>query len=994
MKCPICKKTIPDNALKCPYCKTRTGLVCKNCNTVNTIFDLVCKNCGQEILKICPQCKSVNFPNAENYRKCNYKFQTKEEPSANKQPNLFEFATQNLVAQQSAKNILVKNILSDDKKIFSLSGPKGTGKTLVISHIINELKEKNYVWFYGSCTPITQLTPGGLLQDIILNLFNLPNFCINNNKFRKDATKYFQNEFPYLEPQEVGDLLNFLYPTKNGTFETMLAGKTRHFELLTKIFEKIIQYSRFVIVVNNFEYIDGYSYEFLNNFIKKDNVFGDLKLLIVYNEHKPAKGFFYFPENKADGIFTDVYLAPLDAKQMFAFADVKEGEEDFPKLDDTTKRKIFLQSNGNPAYLEQTLELFKEETSKIRHNAFVIPQTYTDVVSRRLAILKDKNLRAYMTLMGCAMIGDKINLNLIKQIFQYRDDDFSDVIAYLQQRNFIEPMNDIYYRFKSLYLWETIVKAVKTDDRYEEINKKIFLAVANFTMNSTAILGIIAQNLKHPKLALDIWTKNTRLASFIGDTNLYAISQKQCLALINELDDTETLKIRYNICERLGKLLADFNPKEAMDYLPDAIMNAKNMGDSPREIELLGYMASCCRKTGNYFGEVECTDAVLEKMNPDDKLELALVRSTKLNALLNIGNCGQIINLIDNDIMPAFDDFLSKNEPHPTIPMDIIFETWIKTYLVLANALIIQGNNRSFEILTILFDVLERNRIEDENLICKSQLALAFANTMKGDIPESEKILEEIQKEYQSKSMDNECVTRWNFINIINNFFRKRYNGLQEDLFQIVTFANNNGDNFTKNMLKAMLGIIFQENEQTNQAIEIYNDQIAYFSKEKMALGALLTWYLIADATIITEGPQQALDIASQALEVAQNPKINNHFFACLLQSVMAKATLALSDFESTKIHLENAIITARQYGLNDLISRLYLQYGRYFQELGLIKSNRQKDYLIAAAKMYEKASEIVKATRNNCVHQDIQKAKAVLKTFCHLNKIPIELKK
>ena len=72
-----------------------------------------------------------------------------------------------------------------------------------------------------------------------------------------------------------------------------------------------------------------------------------------------------------------------------------------------------------------------------------------------------------------------------------------------------------------------------------------------------------------------------------------------------------------------------------------------------------------------------------------------------------------------------------------------------------------------------------------------------------------------------------------------------------------------------------------------------------------MALGALLTWYLIADATIITEGPQQALDIASQALDVAQNPKINNHFFAILLLSVMAKATLALSDFESTKIHLE-----------------------------------------------------------------------------------------
>ena len=251
--------------------------------------------------------------------------------------------------------------------------------------------------------------------------------------------------------------------------------------------------------------------------------------------------------------------------------------------------------------------------------------------------------------------------------------------------------------------------------------------------------------------------------------------------------------------------------------------------------------------------------------------------------------------------------------------------------------------------------------------------------------------MEEIHKSSQTKNLDNECVIKWNFVNILNNIFRKRYNGLQEDLFQIVTYANNNGDNFTKNILKSLLGIIFRHNDQTNQAMDIYNDQIAYFSKEKMALGALLTWYLIADATIITEGPQQAHDIASQALQVAQNPKINNHIFAILLQMVLAKACIGLSDFESAKINIENAIITARQYGLNDLLSRLYLQYGQYFQELGLIKSQRQKDYLNGAAKMYEKASEIVKTiTKNNCIHLEIQKAKAVLKTFCQLNKISI----
>ena len=357
--------------------------------------------------------------------------------------------------------------------------------------------------------------------------------------------------------------------------------------------------------------------------------------------------------------------------------------------------------------------------------------------------------------------------------------------------------------------------------------------------------------------------------------------------MINELDESATLKTRYNISERLGKLLADFNPKEAMDYLPDAISNAQAIGDTPREIELLGYMAHCCERVGNYFGNVECVDAALSKINKEMDLEIALMKCAKLNSLLYIGNCGQIINMIDNEIMPVFDIYLGKTYTKQNIPFDFLYESWLKTYLILANALILQGNDRAFEILTILFDIIERNNISDKLFICKCKLGLAFANTMKGDFTSSEKLLEEILKIYRENSMDDEAILRWNLINITNNFLRKRYSGLQEDLFQVVTFANNAGDNFTKNMLKSLLGKIFKDNNQTKHAIEIYNDQIAYFSKEKMALGALLTWYLIAEAVLVTEGPYAAQEIASQALEVAQNPKIDNYFFTILLKIII-----------------------------------------------------------------------------------------------------------
>ena len=983
MKCPVCKKTIPDNTLKCPYCKARTGLVCKNCNTVNSIFDFKCKKCGTEILKLCPNCNSVNFPNATRCRKCGFLLK-KQKIQEN---NIKLENPSNLVSQKSAKNILVRGINSRDKKIFSLSGEKGVGKTVVLKAIMNDCK--NYSWFCGKCTPITQITPGGLIQDMLLNIFNLPNFCLYNSQFKKDSSRFFKNEFPELSGREISDLINFLYPNKDGTFEDIVANKNNTFEFLNKIFDKITIAGKFVIVVDNFDFIDGFSYEFLSKLLRKENIWSKLKFLMLYNEPKPAKGYFYFPDNNDERVYLDVGIAPLEYGQIGMLLEHKTSKIDgFPQLNQYELQEIYNISKGNPSYINHALDFCFD--CQLSGNDFQLATTFTALLEFRLGLLAHINPIAYDILLGSAIIGDKINMNLVKEIFEVDDKTFLDIMIYLKKMDYITPVNDIYCEFSSLLLWETILKTAKNDVNYSDINKKIFKHLTGFNLNSHAILGIIAQNLKQPQLSLEIWTKNTRLASYVGDLNLYAISQKQSLALINEFDETQTLKIRYNISERLGKLLANSNPTEAIEYLPDAISNAQAVGDSPKEVELLAYLASCCRKTGNYFGEVECVDTVLKKVRPENKLEIALLKTTKLNALLNIGNCGQIINMVDTEIMPVLDAYFGKKPSLKDKNFGFLYETWLKTYLVLANALVMQGNDRSFEILTILFDIIERNQIQDDLFICKCKITLAFANTMKGNFKASEQMLEDVLKAYRGNTMDNETILRWNFINIVNNFFKKKYDGIQEDLFQIVTFANNNGDNFTKNILKTLLGKVFKDNENTKQAIEICNDQIAYFAKEKMAVGALLTWFLIADATLNTEGPQSAMEIAEQALEVAQNPKINSYFFVVLLKMVIAKCAITTADFDTAKMHLENAISIAKKFNMNDLLSRLYILYGKYFQELGLVKSEEQAEYLQTAEKMYKLSEELVAKTNNTYVLKELKQSSKTLTTFCIINNIKI----
>ncbi|MBR1424111.1 AAA family ATPase [bacterium] len=981
MKCPVCKKNISDQTLKCPYCKTRVGLLCNSCGTINPAGSVVCKNCSNELLKICKNCGSVNFPNAPKCRKCNSPFK-KNNKDFEEQKLKLEYIPK-FYTRTQALNILSESIRTKEKKVFSISGEKGIGKSLLLKKVIKNLENEKIHWCIGKCTDLTQVTPGGVIQDMMLNLFKLPNFCDNSEHFKKDAIEFFSKSFRFLNTLEINDFYNFLYNFNDGNYEDIINNKKRIYGILERIFETLNN-GHIVFVIDNFDFIDGFSAEFLNNFMQKDTNWKNLRFIAIYNEHKPINSFFGLDEKDID-YFLDINLAPLGLRELEEH--IQPEAKNY--LTQREKDVIFGKSNGNPAFVEQAVSYSFD--CQISDKAFLLPNTFSQLISERLATLKKNNPEAYKLLSGAAILGDRLNLILLKEVFGYKSQEFNDIILYLVKSNFIRPHNEIYYEFNNLLLWENVLKSIAKDSGFSDINVKVGKALSAYNLNINATMAMIAHNLKENRMAFDIWTKTTRLASYVGDVNLYVIAQKQCLALINEFNENETLNIRYNISERLGKLLSEYDPQEAMEFLPDAIANARANNDETKEIELLSYLAKCCKKSGNYFGNVECVDNVLKKLKPSQEIEIAMIKSSKLSALLNIGNCGEIVDLVDNDILPKLNNFLSRPKLDNSIPISLIYDTWLRVKLVLASALALQGNDRSFEILTEIFESIEKKKINDLLLVCRAKLVLAYANTIKGDFATSYSVLDDIDRRYRADVMDSEAISQWNLIYITNKFLLKDYDNIREILFDSVTYANNTGENFTKNILKVFLGKTFKDDNKAKHAIKIYDEQIDYFAKEKMAFGALLTWYLIAEATIITENPKNAVDIANQALEIAQNPRINNFFFVVKLKIILALAHIELSDFETAKMDIETAIKTAKKYNMNDLLSRLYLLYGSCYQDIGSRETQIQPEYLKGAVKMYDKALDIVnQKTGNPYIKKYVQDKKQILQTFCQHNNIQL----
>ncbi|MBE7712791.1 MAG: ATP-binding protein [Cyanobacteria bacterium SIG26] len=921
---------------------------------------------------------------ATNCRKCGVGFETYEQRIVNRlKKNSY---AKNLTTYTESIKLLTNYINSEDVKIISLTGPKGCGKSSVIEQVKKDLSDE-CIWGVGNCSSYSQITPGGVLQNLLLNLFNLPKYYSDSEELKNSVLKIFTNEFKFLNSNEISDFVNFLYPYQNGDYEQIVANKKYMFNILYKVFCALIKAGRCVLVLDNFDYIDGFSSEFITGLVVQKNIFKDLKLIFTYKKSRSVINYFI----KCDldiKFFADINIAPLTYEEIENIFNI-EGYSD-TVISERDKYFIAEKCQGNPAYIEQSV--FYCFDCQVANKEFALTEDFDSLVEARLKTLMSNYLDAFRILGAAAILKDKIQPSLLCQIFQIEIDEILEILSYLCESRFLKKQNEDYYEFQNTYLWECILNKLREFKEFEGINIHTAKALSAYNLNTDQVFAGISQNLKEYRLAFDIWTKIARMSAYVGDVNLYIVCQKQCLALLNEFNENETLTIRYNISERLGKLLTEYDPESAVEFLPDAISNARTQGDDKKEIELLGYLALCCKKIGNYFGDIECADNALKKISDNgQELEVALVKSTKVASLLKIGNCGEVINLIDNDILPKLNAQLEYPKLDKLIPLDLIYDTKVKSTLYLAQALALQGNNRVFEVLSNLSDLIKKHSMPNDVIVCKIKLIQAFVNTMKGDYKKSNELLQNIMAEYgeeysQINDLDKnrtEIINNYSIIYAVNKIMQKDYQDIQEELFDAVSFANDTGDIYAKHIYKALLGKVFYDQHQAKRAIDIYNEEIVYFAEEKFAIGALLTWYLIVQATFITQTPQKCIEIAEKALEIAQNPRINNYFFIVLIKTLIAKAYLELSDYETTKMNIESAIVLAKKYEMNDLLAKLYLLYGQYYRLLGSTPSQNKSEYLKGANVMFDRALEIVDTiTYNMFLRKQIEEIKNNI-TFC-----------
>ncbi len=896
--------------------------------------------------------------------------------------------------QDRCKNTIVKAIESKEKLVIGLSAEEGMGKSTVLKYVFNDLLQKNYNWMWGECSANSQISPFGIFQEMFLTFFNCPNFTTMSPDFVGTIKEALRNFFTGFNSEEIDGIFNFLYPVKHAKFEEILKNKQKTFKLLEKTILEIAKKSKLIISIDDFDMIDGASYEFLVYFIENNGLSENVKLIIAYKDKRIAQGYFY-SEKIAENQYQDVHLGRLTKE----YADnlIKLYLNGVNPLPEEVFDEIYKNSKGNSAYIEQILVLLNENdafyqeegVAKYRSTPIELemPRNIYDIITKRLEHLEKNFPMVFKTLCTAAIMGNKFNIGLLELVMKINSEDFKNILTLLANSAYISQFNNNMFIFKNTLLWRIIYEKAKQSADFGTLNEKIFDAINPLVLSSNALKALIVQNLNQKLLALGIWTENIKLCAYLGDEHLWVLSQKQSLKIVQEVTPQKGELIINNIYERMGKLLYSSKPAEAIEYISYALNSAIKISNVPKTIELAGYLSKSCSIVGNYHGVIEAVDTILKLIDkPENRLECAILKYKKLKAMFSIGNSEEIYNLASNEIIPVIEQAISQLIPCKNISMDIIYETWLETNLIVANALSVQGNNKCFHVLSLIDEIIAKNNVENKNYLNRVALAKALAYSIQGDVEKSAGLLIEVNQNTAREIVEPEIISQWNFIHILNKLVAKDWENIKEDMYSVVTFANNYNDILVKNLLKVFLGKVLQEEGNLAKALDIYNEQVAVFAKEKIAIGALLCWYFIAKISLVTDGSDKALDIAQKALEVAKNPKINNYYFMVLYKRLIAEIFLIKGDLEAAKMYIEKALMIVKSYDMKLQKVLLYQLYAKYLEEMVTKKPKNKITYAENAMNTFKKSMKMIKALNIPAIEKDIEQNQASFRAFCALN--------
>ena len=1009
MICPKCKGKNSTEDTVCQSCGFKLKTICPRCKEPNRLGQPQCVKCNLILIRFCPECKTPNFPHIKECRKCGFELiKIKQEIKQEKEPEIKpepqiqpepepepekqecpEIELKKEVSRNGAIKFLTDVLSKSDKGyLISLCAPEGLGKSTVVSSASQLLKNQKITWINGMCEPYKQHIPYAFFQDMISALFGIPVFSLNNEDIKKSLKKTFETNLGITNEA----ILKAMYKIVLNEYEQNDNSIEKNREEIHKAFQEIItalnKKTRVVLIVDDFEYIDKASFDCLKYLLKKD--FLANKNFLIIN-HSPVTNIAkHFPAEISSKKMAMLLIRPLTTPELDAVLLTMLNNQDL--IPASLKSTIFRNSKGLPIYVEQALwYLFQlgaiyPDKQVLRFN----PQ-YKDVdinpdlpglFMQRLSVIEKLLPQAAKVILISALLGMKFIPKLIEMSTGIKEKEMQQIMQLLVNSGVIVVYDQYNFGFKHISLWKILYERAFSDEQIKECSLQVMSALKGNTSIKSSFLAKLAE-LAEDKENLFHYYEDAVLESFyLGDTISYTSNQ---LKLLELRPDSELIK------EQIGKVNFESNPTLAMDYLRESIKNEEEKENKVKVIELTGYLSRSCELAGNYQGVLDCAEKAINITASEDNnsAEIILLKFTKLEALFNLGRLEETIITAENEILPFLNKALPKNPASkkagfPGLNTADIRDIEYQSEFILAKALTYQGNIKAEDLLKKLAARAEKeNNIEYE---VKALLGQALFLTIQGDLRSSDEILEKLSKKEFTSENSDPWQLEWLVITTLSHLLNGNFEKARTICYTALPLAKECRDYNLFSLLKLLNGMFYQHFQHFNNAVAIYDETAQYCSENKMATGALFSWYFAAKAELETGNPGRAEEIAEKAMDVAKKPNINNFLAAIMLARLLSEIKTVKEDFEGAQIYIENAITIAEKNKLNHILAELYLTFGKIYHENAAIRENKKEQTSNYAHRLYLKALRVAEKLDNNYLIGKIEKELSSLQSFCKLS--------
>lgn len=1035
--CPRCKSLNKIGQNACSNCNLRLIRFCPQCKSPNFPNAPHCRKCNFELLKAkkrAPQEAPAKQPSPAPK-----KLQQKE----NQPPNTIEhketftaaeyeqtaspreeqhFSDENTpenppeiptAAQDSPikKNVkelsraeahdAVINVLKKAEQglIIDISAPDGAGKSTLISSVIQSIQNEQFSWLIGACQPVNQLLPYSFFQDLFKSILGLPLFVSNLDESRVALNQILESNLGITDPNINNILRRFLFNAFNDCSSNINENRDDINNAINHVLTTINEQANLAIIVEDFEYIDNASLECIKNLIKKG--FLNKKNFILINHTPNTNLHEQFPLESLQKKLLSISLKSMTAGEMNASLLGMLNNQDI--IPPSLKNKIFNYSKDAPLYMEQALwYLFQTGAVVSKETSFSfnpqaenidLPANLDELIATRIKLIGNFSSDATRLIMSASLFGIKFIPSFVQMLAQIEEQQFNQLTQMLLNNGIFAAVDQSGLRFKHSWIWKVIYEQFFTEAQIIDCGARLLEFYEKYTTNtSNAILARHAEEAQLKKETYIYYNLAVQESVCLGDPSTFTEYQNKVLELLPETDFSEEQKIEHKLTieEQIGRVNYECNPQIAVSYLTNSILNEEKQNNLVKVIDLTGYLARSCELIGDFSGVIECCDKALSLIDKAKyPIETILLNYYKLESSFNLGRFEETIINATNEVLPALEKYITKKKTIFGISISDLKNIEYETEILLAKSYVYQGNKQALELTANLALKAQKENLPEYEI--HALLLQALFTTIQGNSKGCNSILTGIKEKFAEIETPEKFKLYWYFIAVISNLTNGNFQQAKELCYSSITLANIYKEYNLLSILKLFLGKCYEELGQFRETFLIYDEIVNYCSENKMATGALLSWYLAASYEVRAGNPKKAIDIAERALEISQKPNIANYLAYIFMNKIIANVRTLKGDFEGAQINIESAVNIAEKNDLTICLVELYIAFGQIYKESACTNLLQAQNNANISNRLYVKALSFAEQLENHYLITRVDKEILELNSFCQQSNIKLE---